>query len=112
MGIVVTMLFLLQPIFGWMHHKHFAAKGTKNYKRQVHVWAGRVLLVLGVINGGTGLKLSNNTTSGGIAYGVVAGVLTTIYVGIWWWSKRAKDAVRVEVVGGGRAAEMTVKNKS
>jgi hypothetical protein len=111
MGIVITMLFLLQPVFGWMHHKHFAAKGTMNYKRQVHVWAGRVLLVLGVINGGMGLKLSNNTASGGIAYGVTTGVLTTTYVGIWW-SKRVKDAVSVEVVRGGRVAEMTMENKS
>lgn len=93
-----------------MHHKHFAAKSTKNYKRQVHVWSGRALLVLGVINGGTGLSLSNNTTRGRIAYGIVAGVLTAIYVSIWWWSKKAKEAVSLTVKARG-VSKTTVENK-
>lgn len=76
------------PVFGWLHHKHFVAKGTKNYKRHIHVWGGRVLLVLGVITGGTGLKLADNTTGGDIAYGVVAGLVIVAYAGVWFWSKR------------------------
>ncbi|KAF2250689.1 hypothetical protein BU26DRAFT_385212, partial [Trematosphaeria pertusa] len=80
LGIVVTILFLLQPVIGWLHHRHFAAKGTKNYKRHVHVWLGRILLVLGVINGGTGLKLSDNTTAGGIVYGIIAGLMALVYL--------------------------------
>ncbi|KAF2688484.1 hypothetical protein K458DRAFT_277705, partial [Lentithecium fluviatile CBS 122367] len=74
LGIIITILFLLQPIIGWLHHRHFAAKGTKIYKRYIHVWLGRALLVLSVINGGTGLRLADNTTVGEIVYGLVAGL--------------------------------------
>lgn len=91
-GIVVTILFLLEPIIGWLHHRHFLAKGTKNYKRQVHVWLGRLLLVLGATTGGTGLKLADNTTGGGIAYGIIAAIVVVIYIGVWFWSKRQQKA--------------------
>jgi len=36
-------------------------------------------MVLGIINGGLGLKLADNTKSGEIAYGVVAGVVAVVY---------------------------------
>jgi len=47
-----------------------------------HLWFGRALIILGVINGGLGLQLSDNTVSGEIAYGVIAGVLFLLYVAV------------------------------
>ena len=49
------------------------------FVRESHKWLGRVLLVLGAINGGLGLQLSANTRKGEIAYGVVAGVVFVVY---------------------------------
>jgi hypothetical protein len=43
---------------------------------------GRLFLLLGIINGGTGLKLADNTTGGIIAYAVVAGVFAVAYIAI------------------------------
>ncbi|KAF2183934.1 hypothetical protein K469DRAFT_634599, partial [Zopfia rhizophila CBS 207.26] len=80
LGTVITALFLLQPLFGWLHHRHVLAHGIKNYKRGIHVWLGRILVALGIVNGRTGLKLSDNTTAGGIVYGVVAGLIVVAYV--------------------------------
>lgn len=37
---------------------------------------------MGVINGGLGLQLSDNTVKGEIAYGVIAGVLFLFYVAV------------------------------
>lgn len=40
-----------------------------------HLWLGRILITLGIINGGLGLKLAGNVHRGTyIAYGVVAGL--------------------------------------
>jgi len=36
-------------------------------------------MILGVVNGGLGLKLAANTKKGKIAYGVVAGVMAVVY---------------------------------
>ncbi|KAH7068898.1 integral membrane protein [Paraphoma chrysanthemicola] len=93
LGTIIFILFLLMPIAGFLHHKHFAAKGARDYKRHIHVWGGRVLLILGLVNGFTGLKLAK--AKGGLyaAYGVVAGVFVAAYIGIWYFVRRRKNAV-------------------
>ena len=56
--------------------------------RRVHIWHGRILIILGIVNGGLGLQLADNTTSGEIAYGVVAGVIFVVYIvvlGLWYY---------------------------
>lgn len=48
-----------------------------------HVWWGRIIVTLGIINAGLGLQLSDNTTKGEIAYGVVvAGVVWLVWVAV------------------------------
>ena len=47
-----------------------------------HVWVGRTVLLLGIINGGFGLQAAENSVGGEIAYAVVAGVSFLAYVGI------------------------------
>ena len=50
-----------------------------------HVWWGRIILTLGIINGGLGLMLSGNTVKGKIAYGVIAGVVWLVWVATAVW---------------------------
>lgn len=56
----------------------------KYQRRQVwsyfHIWLGRILITLGIINGGLGLRLANNTKTGEIAYGVVAGIIWLVWM--------------------------------
>lgn len=51
-----------------------------------HVWFGRIVITLGIINGGLGLDFSGNTTEVEIAYGVVAGVVWFAWVGVMIWA--------------------------
>jgi hypothetical protein len=85
-GIVLFCLLFFQPILGWMHHIQF-----KKYKRRTiwsygHLWLGRTLIPLGMINGGLGMLLATQTgyfvpTRGQmIAYGVVAGIMWIVWV--------------------------------
>ncbi|MCJ1236839.1 hypothetical protein MMC14_004821 [Varicellaria rhodocarpa] len=57
-----------------------------------HVWLGRCIVPLGMVNGGLGLELARNTKKGEIGYGVVAGVTGVGYLlvgcGIWWRRRR------------------------
>lgn len=55
--------------------------GKKNYKRVLHIWYGRILIALGIICGGMGVKLAANATKGETAaYGAVAGVVFVAYI--------------------------------
>ena len=68
------VLLLLQPFFGLAHHFRFRKTRERGILTQIHVWYGRLLILLGIINGGLGLQLAVNTTGGQIAYGIVGGM--------------------------------------
>jgi hypothetical protein len=79
-GIVVFVMVLAQPVLGRLHHNGYMATGGRTAFSHAHMWVGRVLITLGVINGGLGFLLAGNTSSGPIAYTVVAAVFYLTYV--------------------------------
>jgi len=79
-GVVIAGLFLLQPLFGITHHIQYGRNQSRAGVSYLHIWYGRILMVLAIVNGGLGLKLAANTKHGEIAYGVVAGVVGLIYI--------------------------------
>ncbi|KAH7336704.1 hypothetical protein BKA65DRAFT_459591 [Rhexocercosporidium sp. MPI-PUGE-AT-0058] len=79
-GIIIVSLFLLQPIFGLIHHLQYKRTLSRGIFSHIHIWYGRILMALAVINGGLGLKLAKNTKNGEIVYGVVAGVVGVVYI--------------------------------
>lgn len=71
--------------------KYALMKGNSHtdYRRgYIHLWMGRVLIVLGVITGGLGIRLTSfspfrtdsQTRISGIVYGVVAGIMMALYI--------------------------------
>lgn len=81
-GLVVVGSLLLQPVTGLIHHRIFKKKHHSSIATFIHVWWGRAVITLGIINGGFGLQLTGNGDSmkGEIAYGVVAGVVWLIWM--------------------------------
>lgn len=58
----------------------FKKTGGRTFWSYAHVWLGRILITLAIINGGLGLQLADNSKSGEIAYGVIAAVVWLVYV--------------------------------
>lgn len=56
--------------------------GVRTIWASLHVWYGRALVTLGIINGGLGLRLSDNTKGGEIAYGVVACFMWLLWMAV------------------------------
>lgn len=56
----------------------------KHHRRTIwshaHIWLGRSAILLGIINGGLGLRLADNTVAGEIAYSVVAAIAGSVYI--------------------------------
>jgi len=91
---VLFVLLAFQPILGFLHHMLF-----KKYKRRTfwsygHLWLGRIIITLGIINGGLGFLLADNTKTGPIVYGIVAGIIWIVYVAaaVYGEIKRARSA--------------------
>jgi hypothetical protein len=85
---VMVCLIVVQPLAGYLQHRYFKKNGGTSIFGHVHRWFGRAILLLGMINGGLGLKLARDfagdlgaTRGEEIAYGVVAGVF-----GLSWFA--------------------------
>lgn len=79
-GIVVFVFLFFQPISGFIHHRLFKKYQRRQTASYAHLWLGRILITLGIINGGLGLRLADNTHKGEIAYGVVAGIIWLVWM--------------------------------
>jgi hypothetical protein len=88
-GITVFVLLFFQPILGYIHHLQFKKYSRRTVWSYGHLWLGRVVVTLGIINGGLGMLLASNAPaflsfrpSKGqiVAYGVVAGNVWLLWV--------------------------------
>lgn len=77
---------LLMPWFGYWHHKRYRVLKRKTAWTHTHVWFGRVLMFLGIANGGAGFSLASGgvgySHTGMIVYAAVAGVAGIVLVGL------------------------------
>lgn len=81
-GTIIVCLFYIQPFLGLIHHQRFKKTHTRTIFGITHTWYGRILIICGVINGGLGLQLANNTMGGQVAYAAVAAIMFVTYVAV------------------------------
>ncbi|KAG9231309.1 integral membrane protein-like protein [Amylocarpus encephaloides] len=82
LGVAVVALFLVQPLLGLVHHHMYKRTGGRTIFSHLHIWYGRSLMLLAVINGGLGLDLATDNRPITIAYSVVAGVFGLAYIAV------------------------------
>jgi hypothetical protein len=68
-------------MLGYHHHRRYVRDRPKSRRwfTHMHVWLGRLLILAGLANCGTGLLLANVARTGVIAWYVVFGVLAGAY---------------------------------
>jgi hypothetical protein len=83
-GIVLFVLIFFQPIFGFLHHSLYKKYNSRTLWSYVHLWLGRIVITLGIINGGLGFMLADTMGTGShtgmIVYAVVAAIVWLAYV--------------------------------
>lgn len=106
-GIIVFVLLFFQPILGFVHHLKFKKHSRRTVWSYGHLWLGRILITLGMINGGLGLLLASDAPaftgfapSRGqiVAYGVIAGLMWLLWVAsaVYGERKRARSTAEVK----------------
>ena len=99
-GLVITAFIILQIMFGYYHHQRYVIDRptSRRWFTHAHLWLGRLVILTGLINCGTGLDLAKVSKTGQIAWYVVWGVLAVLYaiavfVTIQWRATKAKEHV-------------------
>lgn len=80
----------IQPVLGAIHHLRFKRQRRRGVFSYLHVWYGRSLMLVSIINGGLGLRLAGAKGSFRTAYIVLAVVVAGPYfLSIPWieWRK-------------------------
>ena len=78
-GIVVFILLLIQPVLGVWHHRNFRIFKRRTLSSHLHLWDGRIIIILGIVNGGLGLHIAHAEDTAKLAYTIVA----AIFGGTW-----------------------------
>ncbi|CAN8105541.1 unnamed protein product [Discula destructiva] len=95
-GIIAISAVCIQPITGLIQHRLFKKKkrnSPANIRPRrtalsyVHIWWGIAFITLGIINGGFGLQLNGAEQRFIIVYGVFAGVIWVVWMGISFLSQ-------------------------
>ncbi|KAJ6446070.1 DOMON domain-containingprotein [Purpureocillium lavendulum] len=82
LGVFVVSLMGLQPILGFLHHMYYMKHRSRGVISYLHIWYGRALIILGVINGGLGLQLAGNPQPFVNAYIAVAAIVAAAYLAL------------------------------
>lgn len=81
LGYIIFATVLLQPLLGLLHHRSFKATGRRGFWSVSHLVIGRTVIILGIINGGLGLILADDASTGArIAYGVIGGLFGIVFL--------------------------------
>jgi hypothetical protein len=80
-GLLLFAVLFFMPIVGTIHHKKYKQVQRRTFWSYGHIFTGRVGIILGIINGGLGLRLADASRSSVIAYGVIAGLMGVAYLG-------------------------------
>ncbi|KAI5858269.1 hypothetical protein GGS23DRAFT_332247 [Durotheca rogersii] len=79
-GLVVLAAVLVQPILGGAHHALFKRLGRRTGWSHAHLWLGRGAIVLGVINGGLGIRLADAGRDYTTTYVVLAVLMCSLWL--------------------------------
>ena len=80
-GLIILAVASLQVVAGIVQHMMFNAGQQTKPLGVIHVRVGRILITLGIINGGSGLLLNGEATRAQtISYGVVAALIWVVYL--------------------------------
>ncbi|KAJ4321429.1 hypothetical protein N0V84_005351 [Fusarium piperis] len=80
LGLAVCILMILQPVLGWLHHRNYVKYQKRTPISHGHLWYGRALMIISIINGGIGLQLASASTGLIVAYSVVGIVIFSLYI--------------------------------
>jgi hypothetical protein len=84
-GILVVAALFLQAALGYVHHANYKKLGRRTWASHAHLWTGRVVIIVGMLNAILGFVLADNTAAaaavGVVSVVILIGLVATTYFG-------------------------------
>jgi hypothetical protein len=111
--LIVAWMVVFQPTLGLLQHLHFRKVGNRSVSGHAHRWLGRVVILVGVINGGLGFKTAGDIGSDDVpsysvaVYSVFAVVIFLIYIAVLVWPKSSPKGEFAQQLPGEKSRPRT-----
>ncbi|KAK0385005.1 hypothetical protein NLU13_7483 [Sarocladium strictum] len=102
-GIIVVAFILAQFTIGFLHHKKFKDTQHPTIYGKVHVWLGRIIIFLGVLNAFFGLTFALNRRYGIVLAGLMIFIILGVFaatIGRRWMTKNRRMRQGDPLAGG------------
>jgi hypothetical protein len=84
-GIVVVAALFLQAALGYVHHANYKKLKRRTWASYAHLWTGRVVIIVGMLNAVLGFVLADNTAAavavGAVSMVILIGLVATSFFG-------------------------------
>jgi hypothetical protein len=112
-GASLVTLLSIQPFLGFWHHRAFSKSQKRGTTGKIHIWYGRGLMIIGIINIGLGLQFAGQSGGWVIAYSTVAGIsclsyLTAIAYSMFKKKRQGKGGPRVLYAGPAHGSALSL----
>ncbi|KND89668.1 hypothetical protein TOPH_05675 [Tolypocladium ophioglossoides CBS 100239] len=99
LGFIIVAFILVQFSLGFLHHTQYRKTQAPTKYGRVHLWLGRLIIFLGVLNAFFGFAFALDRKYGLVLAGlIIFGALATLFVVIW--RQRLTKQQRFQPVGG------------
>jgi hypothetical protein len=89
-GLFLLAILFFMPFLGVIHHRIYKQTQRRTFWTHGHIWTGRLAVVLGMVNGGLGLRLASERNAYVIVYSVFAGIIGVVYLGAIAFGERER----------------------
>jgi uncharacterized membrane protein YfcA len=105
----VVVLFVFQPVLGYIHHMHFVKHQRRGIISYIHILFGQALMTVGIFAGWLGLRWADASKAQVTIYWVLAAIFISMYIAarVWRSLKSRPDATKDE--GGSRNLSETAQ---
>lgn len=86
-GILAVVALIIQALLGYQHHRNYKKTGQRTAVSHSHIWTGRTVIVLGMVNAVLGFSLAGYTPET-IGIAVIAIVVLAITLAIVYFGAR------------------------
>lgn len=83
-GLVVFLFLIAQFLLGFFHHRIYKRTQQPTKLAPIHVWLGRLTILLGMFNGFLGFPLALSPTYNWILMGLILAVIPICFFMLFW----------------------------